>query len=165
VEFDLVVSYLAKVKVKRRKATDIAYIEHVGPYGGIPFDEYYSRLYAWAKKSKVRPGWKGMAIYPDDPKRVPEEKLRTEVAIPIIGEAQGSESVKVRRLPDMEVAIIVHSGPAEDYDKTYAELGAWIEQNGYEWASAPMEEYTKKPKIKDGKVIIRSNILAPVRKK
>ena len=71
----------------------------------------------------------------------------------------------VESLPDMEVAILKHAAPSEEYNNSYAALAKWIEENGYEITAPPMEVYTKKPKMKDGKTIIYSDILFPVKKK
>jgi effector-binding domain-containing protein len=58
-----------------------------------------------------------------------------------------------------------HNAPAEEYKKSYAELGKWITDNGYVTAGPPLEIYTGKPKLKDGKMIIYSEIQFPVKKK
>ncbi len=157
---------MAKIKVKLIKPMNIAYIEHKGPYDQVPFEDYYAKLYAWVKEQKgLRPGFKSLAIYPDDPKATPPEEIRTQVAVPIVGEAKGDDEVKVKELPEMECAIIMHKGSSKEYENTYKELMAWTEQNGYEWAGAPFEVYTKKPKVKNGETIIFSKVHAPVKKK
>jgi len=154
-----------KIKVKKRPAGAIAYIEHRGPYGNIPFDEYMGKLYAFAKQSKVRPGWKPFAVYTTDPNTTPEADNITQVAIDISKEVPGSGEVKVRSLPETDVAVMVHNAPSEEYKKSYAELGKWISENGYMTAGPPLEIYTAKPKMVDGKVIIYSEIHFPVKKR
>lgn len=89
----------------------------------------------------------------------------TQITIPIGKMAESSGKIKVKVLPEMVVAVIKHKGPAEEYNNTYAELLKWVEENGYEVAGAPMEIYTKKPKIGGGKAIIYSEIQFPVKKK
>ena len=156
---------MAKVKIKKRKASNIAYIEHKGPYHEIPFDKYYGQLYSWAKENKVKPGFKPFAIYPNDPKETSEDELLTQIAIPIGKMVESKGNIKVKALPEMVVAVIKHKGPAEEYNKTYAELLKWVEENDYEVVGAPMEIYTKKPNVKSGKAIIYSKIQFPVKKK
>jgi effector-binding domain-containing protein len=154
-----------KIKVKKRRAGTIAYIEFKGPYGKIPFDDYYAKLTAWIKKSKA--GFRGgpLAIYATDPAVTPESDLVTKVAFPIGKAVQPEGEIKVEALPEMEVAVKVHDAPADQYNASYAELKKWITDNGYEMTCAPLEIYTKKPKVKDGKTIIYSEIQFPVRKK
>ena len=154
-----------KIKLKKRSAGVMAYIEYRGPYKKVPFDEYYAKLYAWAKQAKVRPGFKPFVVYASDPKTTAEAELLTQVAIPIWKEVPASGDVKVLRLPEMEVAVLRHDAPAEEYPKSYAELQKWISENGYESFGAPMEIYTGKPKLKDGKMVIFSEIQFPVGKK
>jgi effector-binding domain-containing protein len=154
-----------EIKVKKRKAGSFAYIEYKGPYDKIPFDEAFSRLFAWAKETRAGPGMTPFVIYASDPKTTPESELVTKVAIPIHRTGEPRGEVKVGQLPEMDVAVKRHDAPAEEYDKSYAELQKWITDNGYELYGAPIEVYTGKPKVKDGKTIIYSDIQFPVRKK
>jgi effector-binding domain-containing protein len=154
-----------KIKVKKRGAGTIAYIEFKGPYNKIPFDEAFAKLIAWAKKSKA--GLRGgpFAIYASDPHVTPEGDLVTKVAIPIGKAVETSGDIKVTPLPEMLVAVKVHDAPADEYSKSYTELQKWISDNGYEMTGAPLEVYTGKPKVKNGKTIIYSEIQWPVKKK
>ena len=156
---------MAKVKIKKRKAGNIAYIEHKGAYHEIPYDKYYEKLYSWAKENKARPGFKQFAIYPNNPNETPEKELLTQIAISIGKMAEPKGDIKVKTLPETEVAVIKHNAPAEEYNNTYAELLKWVEENDYEVSDNPIEMYTKKPKVKQGKTIIYSEIQFPVEKK
>ena len=46
---------MAKPKFENRPETDLAYIEHTGPYNQIPWNEYIPRLYAWQRSRKSCP--------------------------------------------------------------------------------------------------------------
>ena len=155
---------MADVKIKQTKPCKLAYLEHTGDYGHIPYDEYFNRLYAWAKEKKVRPGLKPMGIFHDNPDKTPPEQCRSEIAIPIVGEAEAGEDIKIKELPTMEVAVIKHKGSAKGYQETYKKIGDWIAQNGYEWAGPSMEVYTKTPKIKGDETIIHANVQVPIKK-
>jgi effector-binding domain-containing protein len=154
-----------KIKVKKRNAGPMAYIEFKGPYGKIPFDEYYGKLFAWAKESKAGLRFGTFAVYASDPAKTPESELVTKVAIPIGKAVEAKGEIKVDTLPQMDVAVMAHNAPADEYSKSYVELQKWIVDNGYEITGAPMEVYTGKPKVKEGKTIIYSEIQFPVRKK
>lgn len=154
-----------KIKVKKRRAGTIAYIEFKGPYGKIPFDEYYGKIIAWIKKSKAGIRGGPLAIYASDPAVTPENELVTKVAMPIGKAVPPEGEIKVESLPEMEVAVKVHNAPADQYNASYAELKKWVSENGYELFGAPLEIYTDKPKVKDGKTIIYSEIQFPVKKK
>jgi effector-binding domain-containing protein len=153
-----------KIKVKKRSETAIAYIEARGPYGKIPYGELYEKLFAWAKEAKAAPGFTTFAIYASCPKETAEADLVTKVGIPLYKSAEPKGDVKVDRLPGMEVAVKRHEGPAEEYDKSYGELTKWISDNGYKITGPAMEIFTKKPKVRDGKNIIFSEIQFPVAK-
>ena len=162
------VNNMDKVKVEKTKPMKIAYIEHIGAYSEVPYDEYMNRLFSWAKQNKVRPGFKTMSLCYDNPHETAPAECRSEIAIPIKGTATPSEDIKVKDLPSMEVAVIKHKGPSEKYDESYEKLSQWMEENGYEWAMEPVpviEEYTKKPKVVGGETIIYANIKVPIKKK
>lgn len=156
---------MAKIKVKTRKGGKVAYIAHTGSYMKVPYDELFGKLYGWAKQNKVRPGFKALGIFMDNPEKTPPEQCRSEIGISIYGDGPETDRIKVKTLPDMEVAVMKFKGESEDYMKAYNEIGEWTEANGYEWAGPCIEEYTKKPKVKDGKTIMFANIQVPVKRK
>ena len=156
---------MAKVKVETRKATTLAYIEHMGPYDKVPWNEYMERLFGFAKEKKVMPGFYPMATYTNSPECTPPEELRSEISIPIHGDVDGQGDIKVKKLPAMKVATISHKGPGSEFKNTYAKLTEWIKESGYEIAGPPMEIYSKKPEVKGGETIVYAKVLMPVKKK
>jgi len=156
---------MAKIKVKRFRATKLAYIEHVGSYGEIPFEEYMGELFGWAKENKAKPSFNIIGRYPDNPKEIPEAELRSQIGIAIRGDAPTTDRISIMELPETEVASFKHAAPASEYDASYAALTGWIEKNGYEITAPPFEIYYKKPKIKNGQTILFSEIQFPVREK
>jgi effector-binding domain-containing protein len=156
---------MAGIKIKTIKPQRLAYIEHTGEYSKIPYDQYFERLYAWAKENKVRPGFKTLGIFHDNPEKISAEQCKSEICLPIVGDAEPAEDVKIKDLPAMDVAEIKHKGPSEEYKNTYRTLSDWITQNGYEWAGSSMEVYTKKPKVKGDQTILYATVQAPVKKK
>lgn len=156
---------MKKIKLEKTKPITLAYIEHIGSYGEIPFDRHIFQLYTWAKEKKVRPGFKTMGIFYDNPEEKPPAECRSEIGIPIKGTASSDEQIKIKELPSMDVAVIKHKGPASEYGETYKKLAEWIEENGYEWAGPAMEVYKKKPKVVGNETIIYANVQAPVKKK
>jgi AraC family transcriptional regulator len=156
---------MAQVKLEMRKPQVLAYVEHVGPYDTIPMDTYVEKLYGWAKKKGVRPGFYPMGIYYDSPDDTPADERRSEIAIPIFSKAAPEGEVKVRELKEMQVAAISHKGPSAEYARTYQVLSEWVTQHGYEWAGPPIEVYSKKPEVVGDETILYAKIMAPVRKK
>jgi len=156
---------MASVKLESRKPMTIAYIEHVGGYGNIPFDKYIGQLYGWAKENKVMPGFHPMGIFHSNPRETPPEQCKTSVAIAIYGKAKPSGDIKIKKLPAMKVAALSHKGPASEYQKSYDTLNAWIAEKGYVLAACPMEIYGKKPEVVKGETILYAKIMMPVKKK
>ncbi len=156
---------MALIKLKKRKAMKVAYIEHVGAYDTVPFDTIMKKLYAWAKEKKVRPGFKPLTIYPDDPKVIPASQLRSWVAIPIAGDVANDGEVRIFELQESLTASYKHAAPASEYANSYKALIEWAEKEGYMFIGPPIETYPKKPKVKDDKTIIFAEIQFPVRKK
>ncbi len=156
---------MAKPKFEDRKETDIAYIDFIGPYDQVPWDELMPRLYGWAGGQKVIPGFHPMGIYFDDPKQVPPEKLRSEIVITFKGEAKESGGIKIRHMPAQKVAAMSFKGPGTEFTKAYGEMEEWIEGKGYRVSGPCIEIYSKKPEMVDGIMILYSKIMMPVEEK
>ncbi len=153
---------MASVKLEKRKALRIAYVDYVGSYSKIPFDKVIPQLYEWAKRNRVMPGFYPMCIYMSDPKTTPPEKCVTELAISFKGDGKAEGEIKVKDIPEMTVAAYSHKGPASEYQKSYDLIGSWITENGYTVVGPPIEVYSKKPKMVDGNMIIYAKIMFPV---
>jgi effector-binding domain-containing protein len=152
-------------KLETRKAANLAYIEHKGPYDKVPWEDYIKRLYGWAKEQKVMPGFYPMAIYHDDPEKTSPEECRSDIGITFKGRAKEQTGVKIHRMPTMKVATISHKGPGTEFKSTYAKLGDWIEKKGYRTSGPPIEVYSKKPEVVGGVTVLYAKVMMPVRKK
>jgi DNA gyrase inhibitor GyrI len=155
---------MAGPRLESRKKTDLAYIEHKGPYDKVPWDQYMKRLYGWAKGQKVMPGFYPMAICLDDPQRTPPEECRSEIAITYKGKAKAQDGVKTRGLSAMRVATISHKGPGTAFMKTYAQLAEWIATKGYVVSGPSIEIYSKKPEVIGDVTILYAKVMMPVAK-
>jgi effector-binding domain-containing protein len=155
---------MTRVRIEKKNAIKLAYIEHVGAYDKIPFNEYIPRLYGWAKENHVRPGFYPMGLFLDPLGCRPPEEIRSEIGIQVYGEARPEKGISIKELPPMEVATISHKGPSSEYPKTYENLSDWITQHGYEWSGPAIEIYTRRPKIVGEETILYAKIEAPVRK-
>lgn len=151
-----------KPKFEKRKEAMLAYIENIGPYDAIPWNEMIPRLYGWAKEHKVMPGFHPMGTYYDDPGMVPREQCRSDVAITFKGEAKGSGGVRTRKLPAMKVAAVSFKGTSAEYSDTYKALFRWIGEKGHRPAGPSMEVYSKMPENVDGVTILYAKIMVPV---
>ena len=155
--------WMPKIRMEQRKPQTIAYIEHTGPYDTLPYADDISRLYAWAKRHRARPGMRPMAVFLDDPASTPPERLRTQVAIPVHGRPLPADGVEVKDLPAMQVVATSHHGPAREYPATYAALAGYARERGLESAGPTIEVYTRKPKGQGAEAVITCRVQVGVR--
>ncbi len=156
---------MVKPKFEERKEGDLAYIEYTGSYDSVPWDELIPKLYGWAKGQKVMPGFHPMGIFYDDPSQVPAEKCKSEIGITFKGPGKEADGIKIRHMPPQKVVAVSFKGPGSEYQRTYQELGRWIDENGHKVTGPSMEIYSKKPEMIDGVMILYSKILMPVEAK
>ena len=68
-----------------------------------------------------------------------------EVAIPITGNAQGTEEYQCYDLPGGKMAKILHKGPYETVGETYDKLFRWLGQHQYQITGPLREVYISDP--------------------
>jgi DNA gyrase inhibitor GyrI len=154
-----------KIKIEKTKPIKLAYIEHFGEYSKVPYGDYVPRLYEWAKENKVRPGFKNVNVFHDNPEEVDPSKCRSWIGIPIKSEAKGDNEVKIEDLPAMDVAVVKFKGPSRELKNTYKEIGEWMDENGYDWNGPCLEVCSKKPKEVNGELYLFTTIQVPIKKK
>ena len=106
-----------------------------------------------------------MAIYHDDPKKIPPERCRSEIAITFKGNGKEQDGVKTRKLPEMTVATMSHKGPGTEFAKTYSRLMEWITEKGYAPSAPPIKVYTRKLEAVGGVTVLYAKVMMPVNKK
>jgi len=146
------------------KPMKLAYIEHIGEYGKVPYDRYVPRLYEWAKEHKVRPGFKNINVFHDDPQQKNPSECKSWIGIPIKGDASADTEVKIQEIPEMQVATMKFKGPASEYKEAYSKIGEWMDENGYDWNGPSYEVCSKKPKMINGEMILFTTIQVPIKK-
>ena len=96
---------------KRFPKTRVAYVTEVGPFQeAIP--RGFQKLFAWLGAQNLQPLGPSLGIFHDDPAKVPVEKLRSELCVPVAPKVQGSGEVQVKELAEFEAATIVYQGDA-----------------------------------------------------
>ncbi len=113
-----------------------------------PFEQAIPRgmdqIFAWCRANQVEPLGAPMAFYPDDPEIVPQQKLRTEICVPVAPTTQASGDVQVKEIGGYTVAVSGYRG-AQEIEPAYGELYAWLHAQGYHDAGVPMETYLSQP--------------------
>lgn len=153
-----------KIKIQKFKPVKLAYIEHIGKYDEVPYDKYIPRLYEWAKEHKVRPGFKNINVFHDDPDKKNPSECRCWIGIPIKRDINSDDEVKIEEILEMEVATMKFFGSSSDYKDAYRKIGSWMNENGYDWNGPSYEVCSKKPKMVNGEMILSTKIHVPIKK-
>ncbi len=153
------------IKIHTFKPIKLAYIEHSGRYDDVPYETYIPRLYAWAREHNMRPGFKNINVFHDDPQKVNPSECTCWIGIPVKGTASSDEEVRIAEIPEMQVATMKYKGPNSKYQDAYNVIGTWMEEQGYEWDGPSFEVCSKKPKIVNGQMILSTTIHVPLKKK
>ena len=154
-----------KIKIQTFKPIKLAYIEYIGKYSEVPYDKYVPRLYAWAKEHNVRPGFKNINVFHDDPQEKNPSECKCWIGIPIKGNAISDDEVNIKELLEMEVVTMKFKGPGSAYKEAYEKINKWMDEHDYDWNGPSFEICAKKPKIVNGEMILSTTIQVPIKKK
>ena len=130
-------------EIKHFPKTHVAYVSEMGPMGEA-VKRGFDRLFAWVKAQNVQPLGPSIGIFYDDPAKVPPEKLRSELCVPVAHEVQASGLVQIKDIGDVQVAAIVYQGE-QNIMTAYNQLYDWLHAEGYRDSGAPIETYQSKP--------------------
>jgi len=130
-------------EIKHFPKLRVAYVAEVGPMGEA-VKRGFERLFAWVGANHVQPQGASIGIFYDDPAKVPVEKLRSELCVPVAPEVQGSGDIKVKEIGDVQVATIIYQGD-QNIMPAYNEVYDWLHALGYRDSGAPMETYLSRP--------------------
>ncbi|MBI5303096.1 MAG: GyrI-like domain-containing protein [Chloroflexi bacterium] len=143
-------------EIKEFPKTRVAYVTEVGPFNeAIP--RGFARLFAWLGEHQLLPAGASFGIYYDDPAKVPVEKLRSELCVPVSADAQASGDVQVKDIIKFSAATIVYQGEA-NITAAYNEVYDWLRAQGYRDDGAPLEVYLSMP----GEVL-RAEVFVPIK--
>ncbi len=84
-----------------------------------------------------------------------------EIAVPIAAKIDETEDMKCYELPGGKMAKIVHKGPYQAYEPTYAKLYAWLGERGKKIVGPTREAYLNSPMDMPEKELI-TEIYAPI---
>lgn len=151
-----------EVAVKKIDSRKVAFIAKQGDYSQV--GTTIGELFGWLNEKGIQPAGPPMGIYYDDPKKVPLEKCKWEVCVPVVGEVEPDERVQVKELPEMEVASLLHKGAYDKVGPSWGKLYGWIYRNKYTPAGPGMEVYLNSPdEVPEDSLL--TEIQVPVKKK
>ena len=121
----------------------VAFVTETGPFGGA-IQRGYEKLFAWLGAHNIQPRGASLAIFPDDPRRMPIEQVRSECCAPVADEVQGSGDVQVKAIGGAEMAMTEYRGIA-NIQAAYDEVYAWLRAQVYRDDGAVIEVYLSQP--------------------
>jgi effector-binding domain-containing protein len=90
------------------------------------------------------------------------DRVRAEVGVPVLRPAPKVGRVEPGQLPGGPTASIVHIGPYEQLEDTYARLQAWFGANGHGEMGPMWEVYWSDPAAEPDPATWRTEILVPL---
>lgn len=109
----------------------------------------FGTLYTFVAEAGFIPAVPPSRIFFNVPGKVPEQDLKWELRVPIVGVCDPSgpdeRGLGFRSLEGTEVASIIHKGPFSTIGETYDRIIAWIADNGYEMSGPCEEVYITEP--------------------
>jgi len=128
----------------------------------------FGKLYAFIAKEGFLPAGSPSRLYLNIPGQVPEQELRWELRVPILGDCDSlgpdDKGLGFRCLEEITVASAIHRGPFSSIGNTYEKLTQWIDKNGYKIIGPCEEVYLNEPG-NTPLAEIRTEIRFPVEKK
>jgi DNA gyrase inhibitor GyrI len=118
----------------------------------------FERLFGWLAANNIQPVGPSLAIFYDDPAKVPSENLRSEECAPVASDVQGSDEVSTKEIGDMPVATIIYQGE-QNIQRAYNEVYDWLHAQGYRDVGAPIETYLSRLDEE-----LRAEIAVPIEK-
>jgi effector-binding domain-containing protein len=116
----------------------VVYLERKGAYSGI--GESMRALKKWIDSKGIEQAGYPFCLFYDNPTEIPEVELRSEACIPVTKAFEPEGEYKVKELPETDVAETRHSGPPEDFAKTYGPFLEGLLSQGYDIVG-PAREY------------------------
>ncbi len=130
-------------EIKHFPKTHVAYVSEMGPMGEA-VKRGFDRLFAWVGAQNVQLLGPSLGIFYDDPAKVPAEKLRSDLCVPVANDVQASGPVQIKDIGDVQVAALVYQGE-QNIMAAYNQLYDWLHAEGYRDSGAPIETYFSRP--------------------
>jgi DNA gyrase inhibitor GyrI len=144
-------------ETKHFPKTHVAYVSEMGPMGEA-VKRGFDRLFAWVGAQNIQPLGPSIGIFYDDPAKVPAEKLRSDLCVPVANDVQASGTVQIKDIGDVQVAALVYQGE-KNIMTAYNQLYDWLHAEGYRDSGAPIETYYSKPGEE-----LRAEVAVPIAK-
>jgi len=120
---------MPEVQLKHVEPMTVVSLSFTGPYEQT--QDKLEELMSWLLRAGHPYCQPPVALYYDDPEKVPPADLRAEVCLAIAEECEPADDVKRKELPAVTVAFAAHEGPYSGISQVYQEIFGWMAKNGY----------------------------------
>jgi AraC family transcriptional regulator len=130
------------VTVKTLPETRVAYLRHVGPYGGSGITRTWQRFAAWcAAHGLMQPRRRMFGISHDSPDLTAPERCRYDACVEVEAAFQPQDDVGVQIIPAGRHAITSFAGTAAEIHQAWMRfLGDWLPDSRYQCDDRPALE-------------------------
>lgn len=136
-----------QVEITTEPARRLAAVRHVGPYNqiGRAFAQLGHTLGPWMPDLAERGAM--MALYHDDPRTVPPDRLRADAAMVVPDDFVLPADLVELHLPSGRYASTVHVGPYEQLGEVWRRfMSEWLPGSGERASASPsVETYLNNP--------------------
>jgi AraC family transcriptional regulator len=153
-----------KAKIKEIKPIPVVYIHAIGDYNNV--GPSWEKLAKFMKEKKLFSfGMDFIGVSYDDPSVTETEKLRYDACITIKKEVKPEGEVGYKVLDGGLYAIFRHTGPYENFSKTYDQIYlSWLPGSGYELRDAPPLEFYLNDPDRTKPENLKTDIYIPVKR-
>jgi AraC family transcriptional regulator len=151
------------VEITNMPEMRVAAVRHVGPYSQI--GQAFASLGGIVGKTALvrEPGAVMIAVFHDDPRAVPPERLRSDAGLVVSDRATLPPGLQESRVPGGRYARLLHVGPYEGLPAAWGRLmGEWLPASGHRPGdSASYEIYRNDPTTTPSEEL-RTELYAPI---
>jgi effector-binding domain-containing protein len=137
------------VTVKQTEPILVAFLAKTGSFDQM--GAAIGSLYQWLGAQGYTPAGPPRGTFYNAPGEVLEEELAWKVCAPIAGEVAphgpDDQGYGVKRVEPHQVASVNHIGAYDQVPATYAALGGWIAENGYQIVGPSTEIWVSDPDV------------------
>lgn len=136
---------IMNVKLIDRQPVTIAYLRHLGPYGG-PVARFWQDAYVpWAVMNKLGPDHARYGISHDDPSITAPEQCRYDACAEVSADFMAAGSALKTTIPGGKYAALKFKGTVEQVGEAWAALlRDWLPSSGLQLDARPCFEYYPK---------------------
>lgn len=138
-DYKIIIMNFEKKNIESQK---VAFIKHIGRVEEM---DKFGDIMEWISKNNIQIVGVPFSIYYTDPSMVNPDENVFDMAVPIAGEVEGTEEIKIKELPACTVISTIHKGSYSNLHEAYKGVWDYMMENKYEMSGVPLEIYLNNP--------------------